>query len=207
MADRVKAEYFNAKDKATGEIKEVQFIPPAPSDGDLGGISQEKLEQIDKLNEDLATAENGISLVHKNVLGNFLRNGTQLVQAGRPFNSFIPDNTRVITNDIFLKTGEKCYIKASGFDKYLWFYSNDGETITENFDWKEANFIDEDWSFNPKVGDKHVKFVFAKANNSELPVYEIDFKIIGDKMFSDGLYERVNFLEKNNKKTCLNRFQ
>ena len=53
MADRVKAEYFNAKDKATGDIKEIQFIPPAPSDGDLGGISQEKLEQIDKLKEDL----------------------------------------------------------------------------------------------------------------------------------------------------------
>lgn len=54
MAERVKAEYFSAKDKATGEVKEVQFIPPAPSDGDLGGISQEKLEQIDKLKEDLA---------------------------------------------------------------------------------------------------------------------------------------------------------
>lgn len=53
MADRVKAEYFNAKDKATGETKEIQFIPPAPSDGDLGGISKEKLEQIDKLKEDL----------------------------------------------------------------------------------------------------------------------------------------------------------
>lgn len=50
---RVKAEYFNAKDKATGEVKEIQFIPPAPSGGDLGGISQEKLEQIDKLKEDL----------------------------------------------------------------------------------------------------------------------------------------------------------
>lgn len=51
---RVKAEYFNAKDKATGEIKEIQFIPPAPSDGDLGGISQEKLEQIDELKGDLS---------------------------------------------------------------------------------------------------------------------------------------------------------
>lgn len=50
---RVKAEYFNAKDKATGEIKEIQFIPPAPSDGDLGGISQEKLEQIDELKGDI----------------------------------------------------------------------------------------------------------------------------------------------------------
>ena len=60
MADRVKAEYFNAKDKATGDIKEIQFIPPAPSDGDLGGISQEKLEQIDKLKEEKANGK-GIS--------------------------------------------------------------------------------------------------------------------------------------------------
>lgn len=60
---RVKAEFFETKDKATGEIKEVQFIPPAPSDGDLGGISKEKLEQIDKLKEDLTELqnENGIN--------------------------------------------------------------------------------------------------------------------------------------------------
>ena len=32
---RVKAEFFETKDKATGEIKEVQFIPPEPSGGDL----------------------------------------------------------------------------------------------------------------------------------------------------------------------------
>ena len=115
---RVKAECFYAKNEATGATEEVQFIPPAPEGSDLGGISAEKLAQIDELKEDLATVENGISLVHKNVLGNFLRNGTQYIQVGRPFNDFIPDNTRVITNDIFLKAGEKCYIKASGFDKY-----------------------------------------------------------------------------------------
>ena len=54
MAERVKAEYLNAIDKATGEVKEVQFIPPAPSGGDLGGISQEKLEQIDKIEKDVS---------------------------------------------------------------------------------------------------------------------------------------------------------
>ena len=61
MADRVKAEYFNAKDKATGEMKKIQFIPPAPSGGDLGGISEEELtqittnkEKISELKKDLA---------------------------------------------------------------------------------------------------------------------------------------------------------
>ena len=55
---RVKAEFFETKDKATGEVKEVQFIPPAPSGGDLGGISKEKLEQIDKLKEDIVDLQN-----------------------------------------------------------------------------------------------------------------------------------------------------
>lgn len=52
---RVKAEYFNAKDKATGETKEVQFIPPEPSDGDLGGISQEELAQITTNKENISS--------------------------------------------------------------------------------------------------------------------------------------------------------
>lgn len=157
-------------------------------------------DAVGKLKEDLATAENGISLVHKNVLGNFLQNGTQRIVPGQPFNDLIPDNTRVITNDFFLKAGEKIHIKASGFDKYQWFYSRDGETITHVSGWIKGNSIDEDWFYVPKVGDTHTKIVFSKANDSVLPVYEIDFKITGDKLFSDGLCERVNLLEKKNKK-------
>lgn len=51
---KVKAKYLLAEDETTGEEQQVQFIPPAPSEGDLGGISKEKLEQIDKLKEDLS---------------------------------------------------------------------------------------------------------------------------------------------------------
>ena len=50
-SDIGKAAFLNVKNKDTGEIEKKTLIPPAPSDGDLGGISQEKLEQIDKLNE------------------------------------------------------------------------------------------------------------------------------------------------------------
>ena len=78
MADRVKAEYFNAKDKATGEIKEIQFIPPAPSDGDLGGISQEKLEQIDKLNKEMENVKSVTDTIDERILEAFfgsMRNG------------------------------------------------------------------------------------------------------------------------------------
>lgn len=157
-------------------------------------------KDIGSLKGDLASAENGISLVHKNVLGNFLRNGTQSILVGEPFNDFIPDNTRVITNDIFLKAGEKCHIKASGFDKYIWFSSRDGKTIISVSGWIEASSIDEEWSYASSLGDMHTKFVFAKADDSALSVYEIDFKITGDKLFSGGLYERVNLLERGKTK-------
>lgn len=162
-------------------------------------------DEIGQLKEDIATAENGISLVYKNVLGNLLRNGTQIIVVGQPFNEFMPDARRVITNDILLKGGGKFHIKASGFEKYKWFYSFDGETISYVSDWVEENSIDKEWKYTTD-SDVHTKFIFAKADNSALPVYEIDFKITGDKIFSDGLYERVNILEKEkeNKKTCLN---
>ena len=169
--------------------------------GEAVNAESERAKGVEsQIKEDLTIAGNGISLVHKNVLGNFLRNGTQTILGGQPFNDFIPDDTRVITNDIFLKDGEKCHIKASGFDKYKWFYSLDGETITNLSDWIEVNSIDEEWKYDLGLGSSHTKLIFAKADDSELPAYEIDFKVTGDKIFSDGLYERVNLLEKKTTK-------
>ena len=48
MADitKVKAECLEAVDKATGETVHTQFIPPAPSGGDLGGISEEDIQAL-----------------------------------------------------------------------------------------------------------------------------------------------------------------
>lgn len=66
----VKAEYIVSKDKATEEEVHVRMIPPEPEGEDLGGISKEKLEQIDKLNED---SEKKDVLVENLAL----RNGTQ----------------------------------------------------------------------------------------------------------------------------------
>lgn len=67
MSDIGKAEFFNVKNKDTGEIEKKTLIPPAPSDGDLGGISEEELEQIttnkekiNSLNEEKANGK-GIS--------------------------------------------------------------------------------------------------------------------------------------------------
>ena len=48
-SDIGKAAYLNVKNKDTGEIEKKTLIPPAPSGGDLGGISKEKLDLIDKL--------------------------------------------------------------------------------------------------------------------------------------------------------------
>ena len=59
-SDIGKGLYLNVRNKDTGEIEKKTLIPPAPSDGDLGGISQEKLEQIDKLKEEKANGK-GIS--------------------------------------------------------------------------------------------------------------------------------------------------
>lgn len=45
-SDIGKAEFFNAKNRNTGEIEKKTLIPLPPSDGDLGGISEEELAQI-----------------------------------------------------------------------------------------------------------------------------------------------------------------
>lgn len=49
----VKAEYLVAKDSESGEEQNVKFVPPAPSDGDLGGISKEDSEQITENKNDI----------------------------------------------------------------------------------------------------------------------------------------------------------
>lgn len=45
-SDIGKGAFLNVRNKDTGEIEKKTLIPPAPSDGDLGGISEEDLAQI-----------------------------------------------------------------------------------------------------------------------------------------------------------------
>ena len=45
-SDIGKAEFFNVKNRDTGEVEKKTLIPLPPSDGDLGGISEEELAQI-----------------------------------------------------------------------------------------------------------------------------------------------------------------
>lgn len=66
-SDIGKGAFLNVKNKDTGEIEKKTLIPPAPSDGDLGGISEEELaqittnkEKISSLNEEKANGK-GIS--------------------------------------------------------------------------------------------------------------------------------------------------
>lgn len=63
-SDIGKGEFLNVKNKDTGEIEKKTLIPPAPSDGDLGGISEEELaqittnkEKISSLNEEKANGK------------------------------------------------------------------------------------------------------------------------------------------------------
>lgn len=66
-SDIGKGAFLNVKNKDTGEIEKKTLIPPAPSYGDLGGISEEDLaqittnkEKITSLNEEKANGK-GIS--------------------------------------------------------------------------------------------------------------------------------------------------
>lgn len=77
-SDIGKGEYLNVKNKETGEIEKKTFIPPAPSDGDLGGISEEELKQI-------TTNKEKIALLNKeleNITGNAPYKGKTIVAFG-----------------------------------------------------------------------------------------------------------------------------
>lgn len=54
-SDIGKGKFLNVKNKDTGEIEKKTLIPPAPSDGDLGGISEEELAQITTNKEKIAS--------------------------------------------------------------------------------------------------------------------------------------------------------
>ena len=74
-SDIGKGAYLIAKNKDTGENEKKTLIPPAPSDGDLGGISEEELEQIttnkekiSSLNAELTDGRTDVDgEVHKNI--------------------------------------------------------------------------------------------------------------------------------------------
>lgn len=85
---REKAEYFLAKDKETGEKKEVQFIPPAPSGGDLGVISEEELAQIKINKEKIASLNEDLGQIDKIVLNEEMT-PTELTKYGFVFNTII----------------------------------------------------------------------------------------------------------------------
>lgn len=54
-SDIGKGAYLIVKNKDTGKIEKKTLIPPAPSDGDLGGISEEELAQITTNKEKIAS--------------------------------------------------------------------------------------------------------------------------------------------------------
>lgn len=67
-SDIGKAEFLNVKNKDTGEVEKKTLIPLPPSDGDLGGISEEELaqittnkEKISELKEDIGNMKNDIN--------------------------------------------------------------------------------------------------------------------------------------------------
>lgn len=83
-SDIGKGAFLNVKNKDTGEIEKKTLIPPAPSDGDLGGISEEELEQIttnkekiSSLNAELIDGRTDVDgNVHENI-GDAMRDQTR----------------------------------------------------------------------------------------------------------------------------------
>lgn len=83
-SDIGKGAFLNVKNKDTGEIEKKTLIPPAPSDGDLGGISEEELaqittnkEKISSLNVELIDGRTDVDgEVHKNI-GDAMRGQTR----------------------------------------------------------------------------------------------------------------------------------
>lgn len=53
-SDIGKAKFLNVKNKDTGEVEKKTLIPLPPSDGDLGGISEEELAQITTNKENIS---------------------------------------------------------------------------------------------------------------------------------------------------------
>ena len=64
-SDIGKAAFLNARNKDTGEIEKKTLIPPAPSDGDLGGISEEELAQITKNKENISSLRENLVVRQK----------------------------------------------------------------------------------------------------------------------------------------------
>lgn len=83
-SDIGKGAFLNVKNKDTGEIEKKTLIPPAPSDGDLGGISEEELaqittnkEKISSLNAELIDGRTDVDgNVHENI-GDAMRGQTR----------------------------------------------------------------------------------------------------------------------------------
>lgn len=190
---RVKAEYFNAKDKATGEIKEIQFIPPAPSDGDLGGISQEKLEQIDELKSDLSDIKNDV--LHTQYPNNLLDNDDITP------NTIIDANGNKIENGNNSITG---YITAKCGDEFWFAYSDSSSGSLTRINVVYVAEFDEDNKFILRSKQYPCVDYLYKVENpltSKIKVvlpnsfFEKQYKMIGLKdtpVIYDPYFEPVN---------------
>lgn len=64
-SDIGKAKFFNAKNKNTGEVEKKTLIPLPPSDGDLGGISEEELAQITTNKENISSLRENLVVRQK----------------------------------------------------------------------------------------------------------------------------------------------
>ena len=130
---RVKAECLKAVDEATGAEQEVQFIPPEPEGSDLGGISAEKLKQIDSLKENLTKISEQKAYMDGAInLFNWIRGSYTVTSNKLVFNAH---NEYAIATPVAVNVNNASYIEISDFETYKyslaitygtdnWFYLN-----------------------------------------------------------------------------------
>lgn len=190
-SDIEKAAFLNVKNKDTGEIEKKTLIPPAPSDGDLGGISKEKLEQIDKLNEDLGDYVINVSILNiydKSATDNIInyalqQNGEPIEYAGRCVTEFI----KLDANTDYQMINYQNAISA------ICFYNNSKVIINKNGEWYDKKTVIE---IPSEKFDRYIRVELFNTTSFDGDSVKL---VICKKGLLDGNYHEYNEVKKEYK--------
>lgn len=129
-SDIGKGSYLNVRNKDTGEIEKKTLIPPAPSDGDLGGISEEELAQITTNKEKIASLNEDLDNKIEHV-GGYKEYDIGTPSVGTYWNKSAKKQLKSETyqsfNPISLKAGTYHYENMSG--SFTFYEDTDGNWI------------------------------------------------------------------------------
>lgn len=133
-SDIGKGSYLNVRNKDTGEIEKKTLIPPAPSDGDLGGISEEELAQITTNKEKISSLNAELIDGRTDVDGNVHDNIGDAMRG----------QTRKLRENLVVRQKEQ----PTDPNNNVWISDEDDEV--EVPDMGEFNFLKEDLGYEEK---------------------------------------------------------